>query len=356
MEVDTCEDTITNISKYFGVKSDKLNWHYKEKVSGFETWDQKEHACQYLIFPKNIGPYLSIDELSLSKGELYTFITNKAGKGKNGTLVAVIKGTKADEIQAVLEKISLEIRSQVIEITLDMAKNMEAGVKESFPNAVLVTDRFHVVKLSLDALQHIRVKHRWQEMELENKMISATKTAKKELDLALKDCVENPEKTIQLKQEYKIKIKEYQPIEFENGDSPKQLLARSRYILAKKENQWTTNQNERAQILFDNYPDIKTAYHEVLAFRNIYEEINIDKAKIRFESWIKKIHDNQMKDFYTVANTVENNLENIVNFFKNRNTNANAESFNSKIKLFRANQRGVKDTEFFMFRLHKLFA
>ncbi|MBC7587817.1 MAG: transposase, partial [Chitinophagaceae bacterium] len=38
------------------------------------------------------------------------------------------------------------------------------------------------------------------------------------------------------------------------------------------------------------------------------------------------------------------------------NTNANAESFNSKIKLFRANQRGVVDTKFFLFRLQKLFA
>ena len=91
-------DTITNISSYYAVKSDKLNRHYKKKVSGFDTWTQQEHACEYLIFPENIGIYLSIDELSLSKGELYTFVTNKAGKGKAGTLVAVIMGTKADEI------------------------------------------------------------------------------------------------------------------------------------------------------------------------------------------------------------------------------------------------------------------
>ncbi|HEX9601116.1 MAG TPA: DDE transposase, partial [Mariniflexile sp.] len=37
-------------------------------------------------------------------------------------------------------------------------------------------------------------------------------------------------------------------------------------------------------------------------------------------------------------------------------TNANAESFNSKIKLFRANQRGVVDIKFFLFRMEKLFA
>ena len=299
---------------------------------------------------------MSIDELSLSKGELYTFITNKEGKGKKGTLVAVVMGTKASDIEAVLELISLEKRQLVEEITLDMAKNMEAGVKNAFPNATLVTDRFHVVKLALDALQHIRVKLRWEEMDIESNALSAIKVAKKQLDAALKDYIDQPEKHEKLIEEYKVKVQKNQPIEFENGDSPKQLLARSRYILAKKEVQWTKNQQERAEILFSNYPDLKTAYHEVLAFRNIYEQTNINSAKLKFEAWIKKVQETEMKAFYTVANTVNNNLDNILNFFKNRHTNANAESFNSKIKLFRANLRGVADTTFFLFRLHKLFA
>jgi len=38
-----------------------------------------------MLFPKNIGEYLSIDEVSLSQGELYTFVTNKKGRGKKGT-------------------------------------------------------------------------------------------------------------------------------------------------------------------------------------------------------------------------------------------------------------------------------
>ncbi|MBP3258333.1 MAG: transposase, partial [Bacteroidales bacterium] len=36
-------------------------------------------------------------------------------------------------------------------------------------------------------------------------------------------------------------------------------------------------------------------------------------------------------------------------------TNAAAESFNSKIKAFRAQLRGVSDLPFFMFRLCRLF-
>ena len=66
------------------------------------------------------------------------------------------------------------------------------------------------------------------------------------------------------------------------------------------------------------------------------------------------IFTNQTKEFYTAANSVKVNLDNILNFFCNRNTNA--ESFNSKIKLFRVNLRGVSDTTFFLFRLYKLFA
>ena len=66
-----------------------------------------------MIFSENIGFHLSIDDLSLSKGELYTFVTNKDGKGKTRTLVAVIMVTKADDIKSVLEKISLEKRNIV---------------------------------------------------------------------------------------------------------------------------------------------------------------------------------------------------------------------------------------------------
>jgi transposase len=326
--VDTREDTITNIGSYYGVNQGKLNRHYKNHSSGFKDWTQKAHAEDYLLFPQNIGQYLSIDEVSLSQGELYTFVTNKAGKGKQGTLVASIKGTLSKDIIDVLLKLSVDKRLQVKEVTLDMAKNMEAAVKIAFTNASLVTDRFHVVKLAMEALQHMRIKERWNELDKENEAIKTAKEANKK----------------------------YEPEVLENGDTPKQLLARCRYILAKKQEDWTVNQKQRAAILFKKYPHLQHAYHQTLAFRNIYEDSNIASAKIRFTKWIDEILQKETKEFYTVANTVKNNLENILNFFINRNTNANAESFNSKIKLFRANQRGVVDITFFLFRLNKLFA
>jgi transposase len=127
-------------------------------------------------------------------------------------------------------------------------------------------------------------------------------------------------------------------------------------VIAKKPNDWTENQQQRANLLFKHYPNLKVAYNQTLAFRNIYENKQKAVAKIAFEEWIQNVQTKDLQEFYTVANTVKYNLDNILNFFDNRNTNANAESFNSKIKLFRANQRGVIDTKFFLFRLHKLFA
>ncbi|MDP2385340.1 MAG: transposase, partial [Bacteroidota bacterium] len=52
----------------------------------------------------------------------------------------------------------------------------------------------------------------------------------------------------------------------------------------------------------------------------------------------------------------ELNYKRILNYFDNRSTNASAESFNAKIKAFRAQNRGVTDFNFFLFRLTKLFA
>lgn len=281
-----------------------------------------------MIYPQNIGENLGIDELSLSKGELYTFVTNKSGKGKKKTLVAVIKGTKSQDIIDVLNKIPLDKRKLVKEITLDMANNMQLASRMCFPESSLVTDRFHVVKLVLDALQHQRIKLRWEAIEKENQAIKQAK-------------------------EQGIK---YIPITLENDDTPKQLLARSRYIIAKKQNQWTDNQKIRAELLFRNYPSLHQGYKHTLEFRNIYEQSSREIAKEQILAWIEKTKSLKLNDFNTAANSLKYHLDTILNFFVKRHTNANAESFNSKVKLFRANQRGVVDVKFFLFRMEKLFS
>lgn len=78
----------------------------------------------------------------MSNGELYTILTNKAVKGKKGSIVAMVAATKADSVIAVIEKIAVKQRNLVTVITLDMAENMGLIAKKCFPNATRVTDRF----------------------------------------------------------------------------------------------------------------------------------------------------------------------------------------------------------------------
>ena len=281
-----------------------------------------------MIYPENITSHLGIDEVSLSKGELYTFVTNKTHNGRRGSLVASIKGTKSQTITEVLNKLPIHKRDQVKEISLDMAPNMALSCRECFTHSSLVVDRFHVVKLANEALQSLRVKERWKAIDRENKAIKRARS----------------------------KGERYIPKTFKNGDTSRQLLARSRYVLAKKQNEWTQTQKQRAEILFKQYSDLEKAYHLTLEFRNIYEQTDRSKAKVTLKQWMQKALLFNKDAFQTVVRSIENHLENILNFFNNRNTNANAESFNARIKLFRANQRGVVDTQFFLFRLEKLFA
>ena len=135
---------------------------YKKHLSDYPSWEPRSHADKWLIFPENLGPRLSIDESSLSRGELYTIVTNKDGHGGKGTLVAIIEGVKAVEVSRVLKKLPRQARHRVLEITLDMSGSMHAIARECFPNAEQVIDRFHVQKLACDALQELRIEHRWE--------------------------------------------------------------------------------------------------------------------------------------------------------------------------------------------------
>jgi transposase len=329
MQVHTRTDTMSNIASYYGINARKLQRHYKHQVSGFKDWNQIKHAEEYLIYPENISAHLSIDEVSLSKGELYTIITCKKPKQSNrNSLVAVINGTEAKTIQAVVEKIDLEKRNQVKEITLDMARNMGLAAQNCFVNASQVIDRFHVVHLVMDAMQHVRVKERWKAIEAEN--------------AAIKDS--------------KVKGIKYKPEVLSNGDTIKELLARSKYILYKHEQDWTPNQQKRAHLLFEKYPTIKAVYKLVIQFRNIYKHSLKANAETDFIQWKIQATKISIEELNTAIHSLEYHLDEILNFFDNRNTNANAESFNSKIKNFRANLRGVTDVKFFLFRLEKLFA
>ena len=329
MLLDNTPISCKTIGELFQLDGKRLEEQYAAHLSGYTEWDQLEHANNWILYPENVGEYLSIDETNLSNGELYTVLTNKAAKGKKGALIALVKGTVSDNVIEILYKIPENIRKKVKEVTLDLAPTMERIVRKSFPKAKLVSDRFHVQQLASDAVQEIRIKHRWEAIEQENK----------EMELA---------------KELKLK---FIPEVLKNGDTLKQLLARSRYLLYKSENSWSVSQNERAEILFELYPNLEKAYKLSQQLSDIFNKTK--ERLVAFKKlaiWYQDVENSGFKSFLTISKTFQNNYENILNYFDNRSTNASAESFNAKIKSFRRQFRGVRDVSFFLFRLQNIYA
>jgi transposase len=302
---------------------------YKEHLSDFKDWKEKDHAGEWLVFPDNMGEYLSIDETAISDGELYTIVTNKAAKGKKGAIVAIVEGIASDKVIEVIEKIPEAKREQVKEVTLDLSDSMRKIVRRCFPKADRTIDRFHVQKLAYDALQEIRIAHRWDAINEETEAM----------------------------EQAKLSGEKYISQTLENGDSKKQLLARSRYLLFKSADKWTEKQKLRAKLLFELYPDIQRAYSLAHSLRMIFSKNSIkNAARLSLAKWYNKVADSEFKSFNTIAATIYEHYEEILNFFNYRSTNASAESFNAKIKAFRATLRGVVDMDFFLFRFTKIYA
>ena len=75
----------------YGINGKKFRRQYKKSLSEFKDWKQKPHAENYILYPENCSLRLSLDEVALSEGELYTVLTSKAARGRKGSIVAIIK-------------------------------------------------------------------------------------------------------------------------------------------------------------------------------------------------------------------------------------------------------------------------
>ena len=296
---------------------------YRNKLSGYSEWCEDELCCGFYFNAANIGPYMSLDETCLSNGEVWTFLTNKDGHGGRGTLAAAIPGTKSDEIiSTLIGAMGKTLRRKVREVTCDLSPSMMLIAAEVFYNAHVVNDRFHVQQVYNEAVDEIRIGIRRQLIAEEND-----------------------------------RDKSVPPATYSNGETMRQILARSKHTLMVAQNKWTDIQRHRANILFKHYPILKAAYLLAMELRRIFNsKISPTKAMEKMNGWYERVMALGNNNFRSVVKTFRNHAPTILNYFRRRSTNASAEAFNSKVKIFRSQMRGVRDRDFFIFRLVKLYA
>lgn len=173
--METSPVTCRTLEEFYHIDGRTFEKRYKEVLSGYRKWEQLSHADDWMLFPENMGPRLAIDETSLSNGELYTFVTNRDACTRECSLVAVVAGTKSEDVIAVLQRIDKECRYAVKEVTLDLSDSMRKIVRTAFPKACRVIDRFHIQKLACDAVQELRIKHRWDAIQQANEEMEEAK-------------------------------------------------------------------------------------------------------------------------------------------------------------------------------------
>ena len=187
---------------------------------------------------------MSLDETSLSNGDVYTILTNKAAHGGKGALAAMIRGVASDTVSAILRKVPLKQRRKVKTVTTDLSSAMMLTVRKVFPGASLVNDRFHVQQLVSEAVDQLRIRHRWEVLDAENRAIREHRRKRK---------------GAKSKEERDL-IGQWEPERMENGETMPQIMARSRHIILKHKSKWNDQQRIRARILFTKFPDLETAY------------------------------------------------------------------------------------------------
>ena len=319
-------------------------------------------AKMYILLYEKMSIYLCQKKYKQSYLlHLFTILSNKAGHGRQGTVIAMVRGTKASDVIAVLAQMPLEERLKVKEVTMDLSESMRSIIEAVFPNARITLDCFHILKRCLDAVEELRLRYK-RDAQAETKRQERQFRAKIKRNAALR----KKRRKKRGKKTYKGKVRgpkpkprnaKFHPPVLENGDTLVELLTRSKHALTQTHDKWSERQKARMRLLFTLYPKLKEAYDNINKLRAIFRSKSLDResARGKLHEWYQLIADSTIREIKSARDAIKSREENVLNYFIDRSTNASAESFNSKLKAFRAQLRGVSDLPFFMYRICTIF-
>ncbi len=220
---------------------------------------------------------LSLDEFSKEKGKR-KFVTVVSDIDR-GSLLEVIDSHKSEEIIEVLKAQPEAIRENVKEVSVDMWGGFQKVIKEIFPKALIVIDRFHVMQLVNKALNKIR------------------------LLLDLKGL-------------------------------------KNRCLLLKNGTDLTEVEKQDLKQLLNNSPCLSIAYELKEELRDIYEtSTTVKMGRRRLQKWLVMAR----LMFGQTAKTLEKHIQAICHYFLNKTTSGVMEGINNKIKLIIRQSYGFKN-------------
>jgi transposase len=202
-------------------------------------------------------------------------------------LIEVIDSHQQEDIIETLKQQPIEVRTKVEEVSVDMWGGFPKVVKEVFPNAVVVIDRFHVMKAVNEELNKIR-------------------------------------------RQAKI---------FDRG---------SKFLLLKNGQDLTPEETEKLELILQKSKRLEKAYRWKEEFRAIYEQpLTVEEGKRQIQGWLDKAR----AVYSEAITTIRNHLDGISNYFQNRTSSGAMEGINNRIKLIKRQAYGFVNFNNFRERL-----
>ena len=240
---------------------------------------------------------LGIDEIAIIKGQgnYYVVLTDL----ERGIIVGLIENRTESTVTNYLQSWGQEVLSQIKEVSIDLWKPYKKVAEKLMPQAIIVADRFHVMKQVNKELDDQRKNSRKEAKQLENK-------SEKEQTLA--------------------------------G------LNKSKYALLKNEKDLTEKQKNKLEEVKKVDETLVIMHQFKEDFRDIFEQNNnwVD-GLLSLADWLKDTHEH----FPESSGTIRRWLGEILAYFDNRTTQGVVEGINNKLKLIKRRGYGFRNFDNF---------
>ena len=258
---------------------------------------------------------IGLDEISLKKGHRDFVTIVSALCGEDMIILAILENREKKTVKKFLKTIPKRLRKKISGVCSDMYEGFINAAKEVFGKKTkIIIDRFHVAKLYRKGLEGIRKKE--------------MKRLKNEL----------PEK------EYK-------------------KLKGAMWAVRKAPESLSEQEKEVLEILFKYSPVLKLAYDYCNQLTDIFEEdISKNEAKRKIKKWETNVRLSGLTCFNSFLSTLNKWLEDITNYFINRQTSGFVEGLNNKLKVIKRRCYGIINIKhlfqrtFLDFKGYSLFA
>ena len=240
---------------------------------------------------------LGIDEIALRKGhDQFVLVLSDL---ERGSVLAVLPDRTKETLIAYFADWTQEQRQAVRAVAMDLWEPYAQAVEACLPNAQIVADRFHVMKLLNDQVTTAR-----RQIQRE---------ASEEVRSVLKGC---------------------------------------RWLLVRNEADLSEEQKERLRAMFLVAPALGTLHGLKERFRAIFAEpLSRELANWRLFGWIATVERSGLSALATFVGTLRRRLSHILNYFPARLSSGRVEGVNTKIKLIKRCAYGFRNFTHFALRV-----